>query len=107
MHVPRDALVAWAAKGFDNRFVTLSVDDVIDADAHGSEPLYADGAMVGRATGGGFGWRIGKSLALAMVQPDHATIGCELDIDILGTRHRATVIADSPFDPENRRLKGL
>ncbi|MDP6352618.1 MAG: FAD-dependent oxidoreductase, partial [Alphaproteobacteria bacterium] len=104
--VGRDALIAWADRGFDNRFVTLVVEDVSDADAHGNEPLYADGAMVGRTTGGGFGWRIGKSLALAMVHPDHAAIGCELGLDILGRRHPATVIAASPFDPENRRLKG-
>jgi dimethylglycine dehydrogenase len=104
--VGRDALIAWAAKGFDNRFVTLTVDDVNGADARGSEPLYAGDAMIGRVTSGGFGWRVGKSLALAMVRPDRAAIGSELAVDILGTRHRATVIAASPFDPENRRLKG-
>ncbi len=103
--VGRDALIAWAAKGFDNRFVTLTVDDVNGADARGGEPLYAGGAMIGRVTSGGFGWRVGKSLALAMVRPDRAAIGSELEVDILGTRHRARVIAASPFDPENRRLK--
>jgi len=100
----RDALVAWQAKGFDNRFVTLAVD-VADADARGSEPLYAGGNLVGRVTGGGYGWRVGKSLALAMVRPVHGAIGSELEVDILGTRHRATVIEHSPFDSENSRLK--
>ena len=61
--------------------------------------------MVGRATSGGYGWRTGKSLALAMVRPDLATPGTELAIVILGTRHSATVIADSPFDPENSALR--
>ncbi|MCZ6511080.1 MAG: dimethylglycine dehydrogenase, partial [Alphaproteobacteria bacterium] len=110
--VGRDALIAWAAKGFDNRFVTLTVDDVEDvddvdgADARGGEPLYAGDAMIGRVTSGGFGWRVGKSLALAMVRPEHSAIGTELEIAILGTRHRATVIEASPFDPKNLRLKG-
>jgi len=63
-------------------------------------------AMIGRVTSGGFGWRVGKSLALAMVRRDRAAIGSKLEVDILGTRHRARVIAASPFDPENRRLKG-
>ena len=102
----RDALVAWAAKGFDNRFVTLVVDDVNDADARGGEPLYADGVLIGRVTSGGYGWRVGKSLALAMVRPDHSATGTELEIDILATRHRAKVIEASPFDPENQRPKG-
>ena len=102
----RDALVAWAEKGFDNRFVTLEIHDITDTDARGSEPVYADDAMVGRVTGGGYGWRVEKSLALAMVRPACAAIGSKLEVDILGTRHRATVIEASPFDPENIRLKG-
>ena len=50
--------------------------------------------------------RVGKSLALAMVRPDLANIGTELEIAILGARHKATIIADSPFDPENHALRG-
>jgi dimethylglycine dehydrogenase len=61
--------------------------------------------VVGRVTSGGYGWRVGKSLALAMVSPEHAAPGTELDIVILGRRHRATIIPDSPFDPENEALR--
>ena len=61
--------------------------------------------MIGRATSGGYGWRTGKSLALAMVSPDHAAPGTEMEIIILGQPHRATVIEDSPFDPENHALR--
>ncbi len=103
--VGRDALRTWAGKGFANRFVTLEVEGVTDADARGSEPLYAKGALIGRATSGGYGWRVGKSLALGMVRPDYAAIGTRFEIDILGTRQHATVIEPSPFDPENKRLK--
>ncbi len=60
-------------------------------------------AIVGRTTSGGFGWRVGKSLALGMVRPEDARPGAELQIDILGERHRATVIPESPFDPRNHR----
>jgi dimethylglycine dehydrogenase len=87
-------------------FVTLEVHGASDADARGSEPLYAGEKLVGRATSGGYGWRIDKSLALAMVKPEHATIGTQLEIVILGTRHAATIIADSPYDIDNDRLKG-
>ena len=62
--------------------------------------------LVGRATSGGYGWRVGKSLALAMLRSDRAQVGTEVEIVILGERHRATVIPDSPFDPENARLRG-
>ena len=85
--------------------VTMEVHDVTDADARGSEPVFHNGALVGRTTSGGYGWRVGKSLALAMVLPPLATAGSEFEIAILGTMHRATLIADSPFDPENTALR--
>jgi dimethylglycine dehydrogenase len=40
-----------------------------------------------------------------MVQPEHAEAGTALEMDILGTRHQVTVIPESPYDPENLRLK--
>ena len=101
----RDALIAWRDRGFANRLVTMEVYDVTDADARGSEPVYLDGKLVGRVTSGGYGWRAGKSLALAMVRPDLAVEGASFDLAILGTLHRATIIGDSPFDPDNLRLR--
>ena len=101
----RDALVAWREKGFANRFVTMEVHDVTDADARGSEPILHKGEMVGRCTQGTYGWRVGRSLALGMVRPALGDIGQELEIVILGKPHRATVIAESPYDPENARLR--
>src|SRR5208337_1857405 len=102
----RDALVTWCGKGFENRLVTLEVVGVTEADARGSEPVTKDGATVGRTTSGGFGWRTGKSLALAMVRPEFAAPGTELDISVLGETRRAAVIADSPYDPGNKALRG-
>lgn len=101
----RDALLSWQAKGLANKLVTLEVHDVTDADARGSEVIYIGDTIVGRATSGGYGWRVGKSLALAMLTPEHAALGTEVEIVILGTRHRATVIADSPYDPDNNALR--
>jgi dimethylglycine dehydrogenase len=49
---------------------------------------------------------VGKSLALGMVRPDLGEIGQELSVQILGRPHRATVVAESPYDPENKRLRG-
>lgn len=101
----KEALLAWKEAGLRNAFVTMEVHGVTDADARGSEPIYLGDELVGRTTSGGYGWRVGKSLALAMVRPDLAPLGQELEISILGQRHRATVIADSPFDPANDALR--
>ncbi len=101
----RAGLVAWQERGFANRFVTMVVHDVDDADALGNNPVRRDGELVGRATSGGYGFRLGQSLALAMVHPDAGEPGTELTIDILGRTFRATVCEESPFDPENERLR--
>ncbi len=101
----RSALVTWCGKGFENNLVTLEVLGVSDADARGSEPVTKDGVTVGRTTSGGYGWRTGKSLALAMVRPDYAAPGTEVDVRVLGENLRAVVIADSPYDPRNMALR--
>jgi dimethylglycine dehydrogenase len=98
-------LLAWKEKGLSNMLVTMEVHGVTDADARGSEAIYLGDKIVGRVTSGGYGWRVGKSLALAMIQPDLANVGAEFEIAILGVRHKATIIADSPFDPENNALR--
>ncbi len=102
----RDALIAAHEAGDKWKLVTMEVDDVTDADARGSEAVYQGGALIGRATSGGYGWRTGKSLAIAMVPPALAELGAKFEISILGTNHAATIIADSPFDPNNDRLRG-
>ena len=103
--IGRDALQQWMERGFSNKLVTLEVHDATDADALGNNPLFVDGALVGRATGGNYGFRVGKSLALAMVRPELAAVGTTTQMDILGTMHRATVIPESPYDPRNEKLR--
>ena len=103
----KEGLLAWREQGFANAAVTLEVKGVTDADARGSEPIWLGDELVGRATSGGYGFRVEKSLALAMVRPDLAALGTELEITILGERHCCVVIADSPFDPENNALRGV
>ena len=105
--IGRDALVDAKQKGLGWNFVTMEVHGVGDgdSDARGSEPLYRNGQLIGRATNGGFGFRVNKSLALGMVRPEHSAIGTELEIKILGKLFKATVIPESPYDPENKTLR--
>tara|TARA_B100001057_G_scaffold455242_1_gene501620 strand:- start:163 stop:312 length:150 start_codon:yes stop_codon:yes gene_type:complete len=46
-----------------------------------------------------------KSLAIGMVDPTYAEIGQSLEMDILDKKHKVTVIEDSPYDPNNERLR--
>ena len=102
----RAALERQLAAGVPNRFVTLEVHGVADADPLGNEPLFdGKGRMIGRATSGCYGHVLGKSLAIGYVKPEFAEAGSRIAIEILGERKEATVLVDSPYDPENRDLK--
>jgi dimethylglycine dehydrogenase len=104
--IGREALEKQQAAGVPNRFVTIEVHGVTDADPLGNEPLFdGKGTMVGRATSGYYGHVLKKSLAIGYVKAPFAAVRTPLQIEILGERRKATVLVDSPYDPENRDLK--
>jgi len=104
--IGKEALEQQLDRGVPNRFVTFEVHGVTEADPLGNEPLFdSDGILVGRATAGYYGHALGKSLGLGYVKPACADVGQELQIEILGERKRATVLVDSPYDPENKELR--
>jgi dimethylglycine dehydrogenase len=102
----RSALLQQQQRGIPNRFATLEVRDVLDADPLGNEPLFVPGGeMIGRTTSGYYGHALAKSLAIGYVKPEFAKVGTRLEIEILGERKAATVLPDSPYDPDNRELR--
>jgi len=89
-----------------HRFITFEVHGVTDADPLGNEPLFdGKGNIIGRATAGYYGHALRKSLGLGYVKPEFAAVGGDIEIEILGERKRATVLVDSPYDPENQDLR--
>ena len=100
-------LLDWKEKGFKNQLVTMKVHDVEDADPIGNNPVFKDDEMVGRVTSAGYGFRVGYPIVLAMVPPELAEEGNELEIDILGSRHKVTIIPESPYDPDNLKLRDV
>ena len=71
----------------------------------GNNPIYENNKVVGRATGGENGFRLDKSIALAMVKPELANVGEKLKVDILGKMYEATILEESPYDVENKILR--
>ncbi len=102
--IGQGALQREAATGPRERFVPLIVD-AADADAAAVSIVFDGDATVGLVTSGGFGYRIGKSIALAYVRSDLAVAGTSLSVEILGERRRAVVATESLYDPENLRLR--
>ncbi|TLZ19688.1 MAG: FAD-dependent oxidoreductase [Gammaproteobacteria bacterium] len=102
----REALEKQLAAGVPNRFVTLEVHGVTDADPLGNEPLFEPGGrMIGRATSGYYGHCLRKSLAIGYARAEYAQPGTQLTIEILGERKQATVLRESPYDPDNLELR--
>ena len=84
--------------------VTLEID-ATDADASGYEPIWRDGRKAGFVTSGGYGHWIGKSLALARVDPASSAPGTALCVHVVGVERPARVIAASPHDPTGTRMR--
>ena len=103
--IGKAALERQVAAGIPKRFVTLEIHGVTDADPLGNEPLYANGKLAGRATAGYCRHVLGKSLALGYIDTAHSELGTELEIAILGQRKQATVLIESPLDPEHKKLR--
>jgi dimethylglycine dehydrogenase len=92
-------------QGAKKSFVTLTVE-AGDADAPYMSCIWAGDEIVGETTSGGWGYRIGKSIALGMVRSDLAAPGTELEVEIYGEKCRAVVQEDQPlWDPANERLR--
>ncbi len=92
-------------QGLAKRFATLTVD-AGPWDAPYMSTLWSNGEMVGETTSGGWGHRIERSIALAMVRSDLAEPGTRLEVEMYGRRFAATVEPDRPlFDPDNLSLK--
>jgi dimethylglycine dehydrogenase len=98
------ALAERDAKSAEQILITLEID-AEDADATGYEPIWVDGKRVGYVTSGGYGYCVGKSLALALVNREHAAEGAELGVHVVGIERRAKIIADSPYDPAGKRMR--
>ena len=102
--IGKDAVAKRARDNISTRLVYLSVD-AVDADAHGNEPVYANGRLVGLTTSGAYGYAMEQSIAFAFVDPDQAEPGTELEVAILGRRCRARVLNEPLYDPRNQRLR--
>ena len=93
-------------KGVRSLCVTLLIDGPGDADPWGREALYAaDGARVGRLTSGGWSVAFGRSIGMGYVGPGHAAVGTRLQVRMQGELWPAEVVRDSPYDPENARIR--
>jgi dimethylglycine dehydrogenase len=100
----RDAVRAALEQGASTHLVYLEVR-ASDSDVSGGEPVFAGGRAIGVTTSGGFGHATGRSLAFAYVDHGFEGAGTKLEVELLGERLPATVLAGPAWDPDNHRLR--
>jgi dimethylglycine dehydrogenase len=76
-----------------------------DAEVRGGEPAYDGEKVVGVTTSGAYGHAVQKSLGFVYLRPEYAIPGTTFDIQILGHRRPAKVLAEAAYDPQNKRLR--
>ena len=98
------ALQVELQRGPSKASVSLMVDAPI-ADTPPMSTIWKDGAVIGEATSGAYGYRVGCSIALGVVKAEHAEVGTELEVEIFGERCPAKVVAMPLWDPDNARIR--
>jgi len=102
--VGKDAVLRAMDNGVAIRMVYTQVD-VDDADVRGGEPVFDGDKVIGVTTSGGYGYSVNKSLAFAYVDDGYEVGGTCFEYEILGKRHKATVLAGPAYDPKNVKLR--
>ncbi|MEM6309737.1 MAG: FAD-dependent oxidoreductase [Pseudomonadota bacterium] len=96
------------AKDARETLVLMALDgaqtNASNADATGGEPIFMNGAGIGRVTSGAYGYTVGQSLALGYVSGG-AKAGDTVQIMVLGQPHDAVILAEPPFDPKGIKLR--
>ncbi len=72
---------------------------------YGGEAVYADGKIVGRIRGAGYGYTLGKTIGYTYLPIEFAKVGMVVKVDVLGEHVPAIVSPDPLFDPEGARLR--
>ncbi|MGD9364998.1 MAG: FAD-dependent oxidoreductase [Desulfobacteraceae bacterium] len=120
-HTPLETNVAWTVK-MDKEFIgkagiekqeaagvprqlVCMVCEAEDADPWGYNPIFDGETIVGMTSSGGYGHRTGKSIALGYVPPALATPGTRLEVEVLGKKLPAEVVAMPLYDPKNEKMK--
>lgn len=99
----KEALVKEKEAGLKKKAVLIELHDTSVDACVGMEPVYSDGKIVGQVSSGGYGYRCGKSLALAYVDTQY--LDAELSVKVLGDVYKASVLKKIPYDPTGAKLK--
>jgi 4-methylaminobutanoate oxidase (formaldehyde-forming) len=108
--IGRDAIVAQADKALTRRLVVFVLDDP-EPQLYHDEPIWHDGALVGRITSGAYGHTVGCAVGLGYVAnpggvTDDFVASGRWELEIAGERFPARAGLTAPYDPQSLRVRG-
>ena len=84
----------------------LSVLEIeTETDVSGDESVMHKGKCIGYVTSGGYGHSVGKSLAMTYLPVELIDEGTELEVEILGKFHQASVVMKPLYDPSGSKMR--
>jgi glycine cleavage system aminomethyltransferase T len=108
--VGRDALLRQRDTPLGRRLVMFTLDDP-EPLLLGDEPIYRDGALIGRITSGAFGHTLGHSVGMGYVAHADGVDATFVrtgrwELEIATERFPATAQLEPPYDPKSARVRG-
>jgi len=102
--VGREALLKEKSKMVETVLVCMTVD-TDNVDAEGNEAIWFGGKVIGNTTSGCYGYNINKSIAYGYLPTWLKDIGNEVDIELIGKKYKATVVAEPLVQMEAARSR--
>ncbi|XP_038601368.1 sarcosine dehydrogenase, mitochondrial isoform X2 [Tachyglossus aculeatus] len=108
----REALEKQRAAGLLKRLVCFTVDEKVPM--FGLEAIWRNGQVVGHIRRADFGFTINKTIAYGYIRnPEGGPVSLEFvksgdyALERMGVSYPAQAHVKSPFDPDNKRIKGI
>ncbi|XP_028826887.1 sarcosine dehydrogenase, mitochondrial isoform X2 [Denticeps clupeoides] len=108
----REALEAQKAEGLRKRIVCFTIEEKVPM--FGLEAIFRNGIPVGHLRRSDFGFAIDKTIGYGYIRnPDGGVVSPEFvrsgefTLERMGLTYKAKAHLKSPFDPENKRVKGF
>jgi dimethylglycine dehydrogenase len=102
--IGRDALAKMQDNAPRRSFVTMEVHST-EASPHPGDSVVSGGKVIGTISSAAWGYRVGKNLAMAFIDPAYAETGTEVAVSFLGADVNATIIPECQYDPANTRMR--
>jgi len=104
--IGKQALLQARKEGHERRLCTLTLYDD-GCVLYGGEAVYAREKLVGRVRSAGYGYTVGKNIALTYLPLEFAGMGSGVQVEVFGELIEALVVPDTLYDAEGRRLRQM